>query len=333
MREIDLLHVRAGGDRAGRPAPGEDVALAAEAARLQSADDLAAAARDTTAALAGDDDEAGGALAAIAAARASAERLAAVDPGATAAGGPGGRGRLPARPRSPVTSRATSSDLEVEPGRLEQIAERRYRLSGLTRKYGATCDEVLAWAEALGRAAERVWSRPTNGSPRSTRRIEAAARRSWPPRRRRSGPVAGRPPRRSSSGSAASWPPWRCRRPGCAFALTETELGPDGADQVDLLFSANPGSAAAQSGPGRLRRRAVPGPAGPGGGAGRRPAAGHVRLRRGGRRRRRQGRRRGRTPARRAGPPRARSSSSPTWLRWPRSPTGTSSWSSPTTAR
>jgi DNA repair protein RecN (Recombination protein N) len=40
-------------------------------------------------------------------------------------------------------------DLEAEPGRLEQIAERRSALAGLTRKYGATVDEVLAWgAEA-----------------------------------------------------------------------------------------------------------------------------------------------------------------------------------------
>ena len=36
--------------------------------------------------------------------------------------------------------------LESQPGRLEQIAERRAQLSTLTRKYGTTCDEVLQWA-------------------------------------------------------------------------------------------------------------------------------------------------------------------------------------------
>ena len=36
--------------------------------------------------------------------------------------------------------------LETQPGRLEQIAERRAQLSTLTRKYGTTCDEVLQWA-------------------------------------------------------------------------------------------------------------------------------------------------------------------------------------------
>ena len=36
--------------------------------------------------------------------------------------------------------------LDSQPGRLEQIAERRAQLSTLTRKYGSTCDEVLQWA-------------------------------------------------------------------------------------------------------------------------------------------------------------------------------------------
>ena len=36
--------------------------------------------------------------------------------------------------------------LDSQPGRLEQIAERRAQLSTLTRKYGTTCDEVLQWA-------------------------------------------------------------------------------------------------------------------------------------------------------------------------------------------
>ena len=36
--------------------------------------------------------------------------------------------------------------LDSQPGRLEQIADRRAQLSTLTRKYGSTCDEVLQWA-------------------------------------------------------------------------------------------------------------------------------------------------------------------------------------------
>ena len=77
--------------------PGEDIALAAEAAPAAVGRRSGRRRRATPRRRwPGDDDEAGGALAAIAAARASAERLAAVDPARQAAGGPGGRGRLSA---------------------------------------------------------------------------------------------------------------------------------------------------------------------------------------------------------------------------------------------
>src|SRR5215211_3695550 len=53
--------------------------------------------------------------------------------------------------------------LDSQPGRLEQIAERRAQLSKLTRKYGSTCDEVLQWATdsavrltQLGQSDERI---------------------------------------------------------------------------------------------------------------------------------------------------------------------------------
>ncbi len=239
MREIDLLTF--GLDEIARvaPGPGEDIALAAEAARLQSADDLAAAARDTTAALAGNDDEAGGALAAIAAARASAERLAAVDPNTKPlADRIAEAGYL----LTEVTGEVARylDDLQVEPGRLEQIAERRYRLSGLIRKYGATCDDILAWAEA---SAERLMSLESadgriaglsariaelDGDLGSGAEQLRAARRE----------AAARIEDRIGDELAALALPQAQLR----FAVTESELGPDGADQVELLFSANPGS-------------------------------------------------------------------------------------------
>ncbi len=239
MREIDLLTF--GLDEIARvaPGPGEDIALAAEAARLQSADDLAAAARDTTAALAGNDDEAGGALAAIAAARASAERLAAVDPNTKPlANRIAEAGYL----LTEVTGEVARylDDLQVEPGRLEQIAERRYRLSGLIRKYGATCDDILAWAEA---SAERLMSLESADG-----RIAAlSARIAELDGDLGSGAEQLRAARREAAAriedrigdelAALALPQAQLR-----FAVTESELGPDGADQVELLFSANPGS-------------------------------------------------------------------------------------------
>src|SRR5262249_22307251 len=37
--------------------------------------------------------------------------------------------------------------LDTDPARLAVVSERRAALTGLTRKYGETIDEVLAWAE------------------------------------------------------------------------------------------------------------------------------------------------------------------------------------------
>ena len=56
------------------PGPGEDVALAAEAARLQSADDFRESAQSAVHALAGPEDEAGGALAMLYTARKALSR-------------------------------------------------------------------------------------------------------------------------------------------------------------------------------------------------------------------------------------------------------------------
>jgi DNA repair protein RecN (Recombination protein N) len=46
-----------------------------------------------------------------------------------------------------------ASGLEADPSRLAAVSERRAALTGLTRKYGETIDEVLAWSAA---ASERL---------------------------------------------------------------------------------------------------------------------------------------------------------------------------------
>ena len=87
---------------------------------------------------------------------------------------------------------------------------------------------------------------------------------------------------------------WRSTGALCASAA-------DGVDDVELLLAANVGADAAAAGQGRLGRRAVPGDAGAGGGAGRHQPGADLRLRRGRRGRRRQGRGRGGPPAGDAG--------------------------------
>ena len=85
-REIDLL--KFGLDEIERiaPSPGEDLALASEALRLQSSDDLRDSTQSAVHALAGPEDEAGGALAMLYAARKSFEPAVSRDPAAAPLG-------------------------------------------------------------------------------------------------------------------------------------------------------------------------------------------------------------------------------------------------------
>ena len=92
-REIDLLRFGLSEIERVNPLAGEDVALAAEARRLQSADDLRLAAQTALARLAGADDEAGGALSEVSAARKALDSGAA-DEDAGRAQRPAGRARL-----------------------------------------------------------------------------------------------------------------------------------------------------------------------------------------------------------------------------------------------
>ena len=145
-READLLRFGLGEIEAVTPESGEDTALAAEETRLGHADTLRAAAEQAREALSSDD---GGpdALGAVSAARrllegvrdhdseagALADRLAEVS-------------YLLSDLAADVAGYATAID--TEPARLAAVSERRAALISLTRKYGETVDEVLAWVEA-----------------------------------------------------------------------------------------------------------------------------------------------------------------------------------------
>ena len=131
--------------------------------------------------------------------------------------------------------------LDSQPGRLEQIAERRAQLSTLTRKYGSTCDEVLQWAAdsavrltQLGRSDERIASL-TERLERADDRADLAGSSD------RCGPARRRQPD-SASWCALSSPHWPCPTPELSFEVTSADLGQWGADRVDLVFAANPGS-------------------------------------------------------------------------------------------
>ena len=242
VRELDLLRFGLEEIEKADPQPGEDVALAAETRRLQAVDDLRQAAEAASVALAGAEDsfsDSSDALSLVSAARkalagavdrdAQLEPIAAELAGASAA-------------LTDVASILASylAGLDADPLRLEWIAGRRAELAHLTRKYGETVDEVLAWA---GDAAERVL-RLDAGDARIEElrsqvaeldsRLNAAASSISELRRIAAEELAALV---AEELKALAMPKSRL-----AFELLPIDLGPNGADQVNLLFSANPGS-------------------------------------------------------------------------------------------
>ena len=68
--------------------------------------------------------------------------------------------------------------MDTDPARLAAVSDRRAALTALTRKYGETVDEVLAWAEQRPRGCSSSTT-PTSGSrscaPSRTRCAEPGA--------------------------------------------------------------------------------------------------------------------------------------------------------------
>ena len=144
-READLLHF--GLEEVGRvaPQPDEDLQLAAEESRLGFADTLRTAAEQAREALSSDD---GGpdALGAVSAARRLLEGVREHDPqAAELADRLAELSYVLSDLAADVASYA--SGLETDPARLAAVSERRAALVALTRKYGASVEEVLSWAE------------------------------------------------------------------------------------------------------------------------------------------------------------------------------------------
>ena len=238
-REIDLL--RFGLEEIERvgPTPAEDVALAAEALRLQSADDLRDSAHSAVQALAGPEDEAGGALAILYAARKAFEWAVSRDAAAAPLGD-----RL-----ADATYQLTDltadlvhylEGLDSQPGRLEQIAERRAQLSTLTRKYGTTCDEVLRWAAEsavrlsyLEQSDERI-ATLTERVEQLTAELTSLAGEIGLARREAAA--------RFSELVLVELAALAMPHARLSFEVAGADLGPSGADRVDLVFAANPGN-------------------------------------------------------------------------------------------
>ena len=145
-READLLRFGLGEVEAVDPQPGEDAALAAEEARLGFADNLRTAAAQARECLSAED---GGpdALGMVSAARKLLDGVREHDPeAASLADRLAEVSYLLSDAAADLSSYASSVD--TDPARLAAVSERRAALVALTRKYGESIDEVLAWARA-----------------------------------------------------------------------------------------------------------------------------------------------------------------------------------------
>jgi DNA repair protein RecN (Recombination protein N) len=145
-READLLRFGVGEIEAVAPQPGEDTALAQEERRLGYADTLRTAAESAREALSSDEGNPD-ALAAVAAARTLLDGVREQD---AAAGELADRVAEITYLLSDVAADVASyaDALETDPARLAAVSERRAALTALTRKYGDTAADVLAWAES-----------------------------------------------------------------------------------------------------------------------------------------------------------------------------------------
>ena len=144
-READLLRFGLDEIAAVEPLPGEDADLAAEETRLGFADTLRAAAERAREALSSESGEPD-ALAAAAEARTSLASVRDHDPeAAELADRLAELTYLLSDLAADVASYAAR--LDTDPARLASVSERRAALTALTRKYGDTIAEVLAWAE------------------------------------------------------------------------------------------------------------------------------------------------------------------------------------------
>ena len=148
-READLLRFGLGEVAAVAPQSGEDADLAVEESRLGFVDTLRTAAEHARECLTSED----GAPDALSAASAARKLLDGVREHDGEAADLADRLAEVSYLLSDVAADVASyaAGMDTDPRRLAAVSERRAALTGLTRKYGETVDEVLGWAETASR--------------------------------------------------------------------------------------------------------------------------------------------------------------------------------------
>jgi DNA repair protein RecN (Recombination protein N) len=260
-READLLAHGLTEIEVAAPQPGEDAELAALAGRLAHADALRLAAEAAHDALLGDVNDPSGDAVDVSSLVATARRLL-----VQAGGADNELDELTARLTDVAALAADlgaefgsyATGLDADPVRLEQVEGRRAVLAALVRKYGdgpePDLDAVQHWAK---RAAERLADIDVSDDAIAAlvaRRDEAAASVAAlasavsTQRRQAAGRLASAVTTELAGlamPAAALTVAVRPRPTGSASAVltiggTEVGLGPDGADDVELLLQAHP---------------------------------------------------------------------------------------------
>ena len=134
---------------------------------------------------------------------------------------------------SAIDLRARLSELDAEPGRLEQVEGRLQLFADLERRFGASLDELAVEAVAARRALDDLEGGESRLAALARAGAEAAARRLRASRRSAAGSFA-----RAVERELADLGMERAR---LEVAIERAELGPRGHDAVTLRLAANPG--------------------------------------------------------------------------------------------
>ena len=247
-RDLDLLPLRARGDRGGRrPTPRSRPSWRRSASGCATPRACAAAAGARTPALAGADEDGGGAAAALAEAESLLQaRRPASTPALDAIAERVGALAVELGDVGDRAARLRRGD-RGRPGRLAAVEERLEALDRLRaqarrqRRVGARARRALPGRDraargrrgARRRGSRRRWPRPRRGA------------RSWPSGSAPAAPTAARAAREAGRRRArASWR-WPARRSRSCSSRTPTASAPTGRETVELRLAPNPGIEAA----------------------------------------------------------------------------------------
>ncbi|XBH22629.1 DNA repair protein RecN [Jonesiaceae bacterium BS-20] len=235
------------------PQPAEDVALAAEALRLSNSQELKLSAYEAYGALKGGDildnsNESANVAELLDQAKRALLSVAHNDPELAKLAGRIDESVFMLEDVAADLSSYLSS-LESDPGRLEFVEQRRSELSGLTRTYGETIDEVLKWSSVSGLRlleleddSERIVSLQAEVTVLDAKLIELAKKLTK--ERTRAAKNLGTEVSQELKGLAMG---------GAAFSVEIEKLdepGPHGQDAITMLLSAHRGAPARPLGKG-----------------------------------------------------------------------------------